>query len=272
MATRCTVSALHSYPVKSCRGTTMTAAELSPLGVAGDRQLLITRDGQLVNQTRMARLATVATRRLGPERIEFEVGGRAQVHDVTATGEEATLDYFGSRATVVDQGEAIAAFLSAALGTELRVAALKDDFERVAPLEELALVDGTRQAHFVDLAPVLVTNTASLADLSARLAEPVPMDRFRPNIVLEGLDAYEEDDIRGLEGDSWQLLRVTHCERCATTCTDQETGARGPEPLATLKSYRHRENGYAGGVLFGAYMAVTGEGPVRVGDRLRVLR
>lgn len=272
MSDTCTVSALHSYPVKSCRGATMNSASLSPQGVEGDRQLMITRDGQLTNQARMAKLATIATRRLGPARIEFEVAGRSLVHDVGADGDEATLDYFGSRATVVDQGDAAAAFLSDALGTDLRLVAMKDSFQRIAPLEELALVDGTQQAHFVDLAPILVTNTASLEDLNGRLEHPVPMDRFRPNIVIDGFEAFEEDGITGLEGDGWQLLRVTHCERCATTCTDQETGARSSEPLATLKSYRHRENGYAGGVLFGAYMAVRGEGTIRVGDRLRVLR
>ena len=66
------------------------------------------------------------------------------------------------------------------------------------------------------------------------------------------------------------LLRATHCERCAVTCTDQETGQRSKEPLATLASYRRRENGYAGGVMFGAYMAVEGSATIRIGDELRV--
>ena len=66
------------------------------------------------------------------------------------------------------------------------------------------------------------------------------------------------------------MLRATYCERCAVTCTDQETGERAREPLATLRSYRHRENGFAGGVLFGAYMAVRGEGTLRLGDTLTV--
>jgi uncharacterized protein YcbX len=173
---------------------------------------------------------------------------------------------------VVDQGDEIAALLSDALGRELRVAAMKDTFQRVAPLEEFALVDGTAQSRFVDIAPLLVTNLASLADLNGRLEQPVPMNRFRPNVVIEGLDAYGEDEIVTIEGDGFELARATHCERCATTCTDQETGARATEPLATLKSYRHRENGYAGGVMFGAYMAVRGEGTIRVGDELKVTR
>lgn len=272
MADTCTVSALYTYPVKSCRGAPAASAAISPLGFEGDRQLMITHDGKFTNQARMAKLATVATRRIDPQCVEFEVGGRSLAHTVTAVGAAATLDFYGSSVTVVDQGDALAELLSSALGKSLRVVAMKDTFERVVPLEEFALVHGTRQARFVDIAPILVTSVESLEDLNGRLEQPVPMNRFRPNLVIEGLDAFEEDELVGLEGDGWQLLRATHCERCATTCTDQETGARASEPLATLKSYRHRDNGYAGGVLFGAYMAVSGEGTVRVGDRLRVMR
>ena len=111
---------------------------------------------------------------------------------------------------------------------------------------------------------------ASLEDLNGRLDQAVPMERFRPNIVIEGLEAFGEDSVTRLGGDGWDLVRATHCERCAVTCTDHLTGERTTEPLATLKSYRHREGGYAGGVLFGAYMGVEGAATIRVGDTLTV--
>ena len=191
-------------------------------------------------------------------------------HAIDPGGAELTVDFYGNPVAVVDQGDALADLVSGAVGKEVRVAALKETFTRVVPLEEFAVVDGISQSRFVDVAPILVTNVGSLEDLNARLDGPVPMNRFRPNVVIEGLDAFAEDSVVTLEGEGWQLVRATHCERCATTCTDQETGERTTEPLATLKSYRHRENGYAGGVMFGAYMGVTGQGTVRVGDRLRV--
>lgn len=272
MSTECVVTAVYSYPVKSCRGTSVSSAGISELGIEGDRQLMFLHGGQFTNQARIAKLATIAPQRIDADTIEFEAGGTRLVHTLTASGAESEIDYFGSSVRVVDQGDALAELVSAAIGKDLRVVALKEHFRRVAPLGELALVDGTEQARFVDLAPVLVTNVASLDALNDRLETPVPMNRFRANIVVEGLVAFEEDEVTTLEGDGWRLLRATHCERCATTCTDQETGERAQEPLATLKRFRHRENGYAGGVMFGAYMAVAGAGTIGVGDRLAVTR
>ena len=132
------------------------------------------------------------------------------------------------------------------------------------------MVDGIDQSRFVDVAPILVTNEASLADLNARLDTPIPMNRFRPNVVIEGLEAFAEDSVPGLHNGALRLVRATHCERCAVTCTDQETGRRSAEPLQTLRSYRHREDGYAGGVMFGAYMGVEGSATIRIGDSLAV--
>lgn len=273
MPESCVVTAVYNYPVKSCRGTSVPAAGISPLGIAGDRQLMILKAGQFMNQARLPKLATVATRRIDDQTIELDAAGRTLAHAISAGGAEVVVDFYGNNIPVVDQGDDLAELISAAADAEVRVVALKEEtFRRAVPLDEFALVDGTEQSRFVDVAPVLVTNVASLEDLNGRLTDPVPMNRFRPNVVVEGLDAFEEDAVTALEGDGWQLLRATHCERCAVTCTDQETGERASEPLATLKSYRHRDNGYAGGVMFGAYMAVTGEGTISVGDELRVTR
>ena len=270
MADHCKVTAIYSYPVKSCRGTSVSSAGISPLGIDGDRQLVMLSEGKFTNQARMAKLATVATRRIDSNTIEFEVGGRSLVHKVSTDGAESQINFYGNDIAVVDQGSDLAELISTAIGKAVRVGALKETFQRSVPLEEFAVIDGISQSRFVDVAPILVTNTASLVDLNGRLENDVPMNRFRPNVVIEGLEAYEEDRIATLEGDGWQLVRATHCERCATTCTDQETGERASEPLKTLKSYRHRENGYAGGVMFGAYVGVTGEGMISVGDELRI--
>lgn len=269
----CAVTALYSYPVKSCRGTLAQSATVSPTGIDGDRQLMILRAGRFANQIRLPKLATVATRRVDDATVEFASGDAALfVHAIAATGDEATVDFYGNPVAVVDQGDALADWLSAAIGETVRVAALKSAFKRRIPLDEFALVDGAEQSRFVDVAPILVTNEASLEDLNARLEAPVPMDRFRPNVVVSGLDAFGEDHVTVLQRDGLRLLRATHCERCAVTCTDQRTGERSAEPLATLRSYRHREGGYAGGVMFGAYMAVEGSATLRVGDTLEVDR
>ncbi len=269
MAAECRVVGLYAYPVKSCRGTAMQEAVLTPQGIEGDRQLLIYKGNKFTNQALKPKLATVATRRIDKETIEFshEHAGTL-VHEITATGEEVSINFYGNDVAVIDQGNTIAELVSSSIGEEVRVAALKQTFQRSVPIEEFAVVDGIAQSRFVDVAPVLVTNVASLANLNSRLENSVPMARFRPNIVIEGLDAFGEDDAAILQADDFKLVRATHCERCAVTCTDHLTGERSREPLATLKSYRHREGGYAGGVMFGSYMGIEGSGVLRVGDRL----
>ena len=265
----CTITGLNAYPVKSCRGSAVETARLTPAGIEGDRQLMIVRNQKFVNQAAVAQLARVATTRLDANTIAFAnpEGGR-HAHAVAGEGERYTLEFYGEAVTVVDQGDAVANFVAEIAGADVRVVALDAPFRRNVQLEEFALIDGTEQARFTDIAPILVTNQATLDDLNGRLDVPVPMNRFRANIVVSGLEAFAEDALASLAGEGFELLRATYCERCAVTCTDQETGERAREPLATLKSYRHRENGFAGGVLFGAYMAVRGEGTLRLGDTL----
>ena len=267
----CSVTALYTYPVKSCRGTAVESAKISPTGIEGDRQLLVLAQGRFVNQVRLPKLATVATRRIDPTTIAFHTdGGTPFVHSVTLDGAGSSVPYYGNAIPVVDQGDAVAAWVSEAVGAELRIAALQASFRRSVPLAEFAVVDGIDQSRFVDVAPILMTNEASLADLNARLDTPVPMNRFRPNIVIDGLDAFAEDSVSDMRHGNVRLVRATHCERCAVTCTDQESGQRSGEPLRTLRSYRHRDNGYAGGVLFGAYMGVEGTATIRVGDTFAI--
>lgn len=271
MSQQCTVTAIYSYPVKSCRGTQVESAEVSPTGITGDRQLMILADGKFINQARLPALATVATSRIDDSTISFAHSKLSALsHSISANGVESNVNFYGNQVAVMDQGDALAEWLSEAVGSPVRVAGLKATFRRSVPLDEFAVVDGIDQSRFVDVAPLLVTNAASLADLNGRLATRIPMNRFRPNVVVDGLEAFGEDNVGALESGGLRLVRATHCERCAVTCTDQESGERAKEPLATLHGYRHRENGYAGGVMFGAYMGVEGTATLRVGDTLTV--
>lgn len=267
----CTVTAIYTYPVKSCRGTLVESATVSPTGIEGDRQLMVLKNGKFTNQAFVPSLATIAARRVDASTITFSAEGHGELtHSVGASGVESAINFYGNKVPVIDQGDALASWLSKATGTDLRVAGLKATFTRAVPLTEFSVVDGIDQSRFVDVAPLLVTNAASLEDLNGRLESPVPMNRFRPNVVIEGLEAFGEDDVAALSIEGLRLVRATHCERCGVTCTDQETGERAKEPLATLRAYRHRENGYAGGVMFGAYMGVEGTATLRVGDTLEV--
>ena len=249
----------------------MDSVNISPTGIEGDRQLMIIKDGKFVNQKRLPKLATVSTRRVSESTIEFDTQEtEAITHEIHSAGEELIIDFYTNLVPVIDQGDAIANWISEVIDNDVRVVALKSTFTRTVPLDEFALVDGIDQSRFVDVAPILVTNVASLEDLNSRLEQSIPMNRFRPNVVIEGLKAFAEDSVISLESGDLKLVRATYCERCAITCTDQETGERNNEPINTLKSYRHRENGYAGGVMFGTYMAVEGTASLKVGDTLTI--
>jgi uncharacterized protein YcbX len=119
---------------------------------------------------------------------------------------------------------------------------------------------------FADAFPFLLVSEASLADLNGRLATPLPMNRFRPNLVIAGVRPFGEDDIGPFTIGGIRFTPVKPCDRCGVTTTDQTTGERGVEPLRTLATYR-RSNGK---VLFGQNVVHTGTGRLRVGDALLV--
>jgi uncharacterized protein YcbX len=130
--------------------------------------------------------------------------------------------------------------------------------------------DGERLVGFADGYAYLVANTASLDDLNKRLAArghpALPMNRFRPNIVVEGAAPYAEDGWRELRVGEAALRAAKPCGRCEVTTTDQATGeVRGPEPLATLATYRTSDEF---GVMFGLNLVSIRPGTVRVGDRI----
>jgi len=122
---------------------------------------------------------------------------------------------------------------------------------RPAPATQRALPTGT--TGFADGYPILLLSEESLADLNRRLAPQLPMNRFRPNIVVRGTTPYAEDTWRRFTINGLAFEGVKTCARCAVTTTDQTTAARGREPLATLASYRDSERG----VLFGMNVIQT---------------
>ena len=122
---------------------------------------------------------------------------------------------------------------------------------------------------FADGFPILLIAEESLADLNTRLAQPLPMNRFRPSIVMSGADApYAEDTWAEISIGPMTFSVVKACARCVTTTTNQLTAARGSEPLATLATYRR----VARGVLFGQNLIHAAPGQILVGDEVSVVR
>ena len=274
MAT-CTVSSIHIYPLKGAQGLARDEVEVQASGIVGDRELMLLLDGEAVHQKDHTELARVHVEVGSGEKRVFHhpTAGRLD-HEVRRQAPEAAAKLHYNDITVCDQGDEAAAWFARALGVDaVRLVGLPRPWDRWIPLPRFELVDGKPQASFYDAAPVLLNNQNSLDDFNTRTEEPVPMDRFRANVVVEGaLPAYAEDGLSALRGEHLELRAVVPCERCVMTTTDQTTGERPTkEPIKTLSTYRRIEDGkYASGVVFGLYMTPRAGGVLRVGDTFEI--
>jgi uncharacterized protein len=247
-----TVSALYVYPIKGCRGTELAHATLTPRGLANDREwMIVDADGQFVTQRTMPRLALIAPT-LDADELRLTAPGLTACS--VALRPSADPAQRGPRVTVwrdtfeaIDQGDEAATWLSDALGAPLRLVRFDPAVTRLC--NPVYAGDSGAHTRFADAYPVLVLSQASIDDLNSRLAEPLPVNRFRPNVLLSGIDAYDEDHIDVLTTGEVTLKFVKPCTRCTVTTIDQATALAGIEPLPTLATYRH--HAALDGVVFG---------------------
>lgn len=244
-----TIVALHCYPLKSARGLDLPQAQLTPAGIAHDRRwMLISASGRFLTQRELPRMALIQPRvsagelllqapDMPPLRVPLE-----QAHRIV------TVQVWKDECPALDEGDAAAQWCSRLLQRECRLVRFDPEHRRLSSRAWTGTIEAENR--FSDGFPLLVISRASLADLNARLATPLPMNRFRPNIVLDGIGPYEEDQIDELFCDEVRLRIVKPCTRCRITTTDQARGELdGEEPLRTLKSYRY--DAQLRGVLFG---------------------
>lgn len=214
-------------------------ALLGPLGLEHDRRWMVVRpDGRFLTQREEPRLARLVPR-LAPDRLLLALDGREFALPLADRGEPIVVTVWRERVEAVAPDPSVDRMLSEALSRPVRIVKFPD--RAVRPCDPAFAPAGSRTA-FADGFPLLVTSTASLEALNAAIVErgaaPVPMERFRPNLVLDGLAAWVEDRAASLRfGEGTVLRLVKPCARCVVTTTDQETGARlGPEPIATLRA------------------------------------
>ncbi|MBY8851843.1 MOSC domain-containing protein [Saccharothrix sp. MB29] len=256
-----TVSALTSYPVKGCAGVVVERAEATPTGLTHDRLFApVKPDGTILWQGEAPLLAAVRVRVLhGGAKLALSAPGAGElVLDAEADGPLLPVDVEKWPGSGIDLGDDVAEWLSGAVGKEVRLVREPDRAGRAR-----AGVDPTA---------LLVLSPASLDGLNARIAErgatPVPMDRFRPNIVISGWpEPHTEDRVARMAVGGAEIGFGELAIRCAVTLVDQTTGARvGPEPLRTLADYRREPDG----VSFGLKAAVLTPGVIADGDDVTV--
>jgi len=261
------ISALHVYPVKGCRGIALEVARLTTTGLAYDRHWMVVHpDGRFATQRELPRMAVVGTA-LDDGCLTLAAPGLEPLSVLSdQDGPRREVDVWGDRCVGIDEGEAAASWFSRVLGRPLRL--VRFDPSTPRPSDPQFANGLPAFSEFSDGFAILVISEASLVDLNARLEKPLPMNRFRPNIVISGVESFDEDRMEALTADGIELRLVKACTRCQVTTTDQETGQVGAEPLRTLAGFRMHPN--LGGVAFGQNAIVArGAGrALRVGQAL----
>ena len=268
-----TIAALNVYPVKSCRGIAMERASVTATGLAldsvRDREwMIVDARGRFVTQREMPRLALVEVRPHDGA-LSLHVPDRPPV-TLRRAGPPRDVVVWSAHVRGFDAGDEVAEALSAWCGRAVRLVGFDDAMPRRCNPDYAG--DSGATTLFSDGYPLLVVGQASLDELNARLAHrglrEVPMNRFRPNLVVAGLPAFDEDHVESLTCGDVVLRPVKRCTRCEVTTTDQATGLRYEEPLRTLSTFRHDDR--LAGVTFGMNAIVVrgAGGSLAVGDAM----
>ncbi len=260
------VSGLFVYPVKSCAGISLESAAVGSTGFELDRQwMLVGDDGHFLSQREYPQLALVQTSVVGSKlRLDAKGCAGLEVNLEPEPGPSIRATVWKDDCPVLDEGREAASWFSDYLGAGARLVRLADDGAR--PLGTPSAQPGDRVS-FADAYPFLLISEASLEGLNRRLSLPLPMDRFRPNIVVTGCGAHAEDRWRHARIGEVDFRVAKPCARCVITTTNQQTGELGNEPLRTLATYRLED----GKILFGQNLIHGGQGTVGVGDDVVVL-
>jgi len=231
---------LYVYPVKSCAGIALAQARLGATGLVHDREwMVVDPAGQFITQRDTPALARVATA-LTDTQLQLSTPDGAQVAvPLDHAGELSTVGVWRSRVPAFDAGAAAAEFFSQWLQRPARLVRFDARHRRLSNRDWTGGLAAPNL--FSDGYPLLVLSEASRLDLSARVGRDLPLDRFRANIVLDGVPAYAEDEAAELHLGDGVVLRLTKpCTRCIMTTVDQATGLHdGDEPLRTLKTYKY---------------------------------
>ncbi len=243
-----TVQELHIYPLKSGRGIARERVGLAPTGFIWDRHwMMVNARGQFLSQRTHPMLARIATS-ISEAELTLQIDDEPPLSlPLQPRGELAAVRVWQDACEGFDQGPTAAAWASRVLGEPVRVMRMPTHPKRMAN----ATYAGVQPVpvSFSDGFPVLVCNRASLAELNRRMPEPIGMERFRPNLVLDGLAAFAEDRIAALRIGPVTLKLVKPCTRCVITATDQRTGERSGNPLPVLQQFRMNHELH--GVMFG---------------------
>jgi len=261
-----TVSGLFVYPIKAAKGIEVSRARITPLGFECDRRfMLVDARGEFITQRDHAALALIETS-IDAETLVV----RAPGHDALRLplrlhgSPDRTVRVWKDQCRAIFAGKTAADYFSLHLNKPVELVFMPEAEGRMVDTE---YAKRGEKVSFADAFPFLLATEESLADVNARLVDGVPMNRFRPSIVVRGAPPWAEDTWTSMSIGNAVFHFSKPCQRCHVITIDQATAARGIDPLATLATFRSRANK----VYFGWNLVAEGDGEVHVGDRVTLI-
>jgi uncharacterized protein YcbX len=255
------LSEIWIYPIKSLGGIRLNSSKVMGKGLQYDRRFMLVEEGGLF-----------MTQRVFPKMALFKVSMDKEQIIVTYEGESIS---FPAIPSTTQGAKPVQIWDDLVMANEVSADISKWFSERLDkacklvffPEENARAVDAQYKVNdehvsLADAYPLLIIGQSSLDDLNARLAEPLPMNRFRPNLVFTGGNPYEEDNWRNFSVGKTRFIAVKPCARCVLTTVNQDTGTKGAEPLKTLATYRSRNNK----IFFGQNVVVVDPLEIQEGD------
>ncbi|MBT9315744.1 MOSC domain-containing protein [Leptothoe spongobia] len=259
------LSGLYTYPIKSAAGLELSQAQVTTRGILHDRRWMVCdRTGKFLTQRKFPQMSLIQVS-VG-ETMHLSIAGAAaaslELVAVPTEPESVAVDVWGDSCVAWSMGDEPAQWLSEFLGLEAQLVYMPESTHRPVDHGRFDTANS-----FSDAYPFLLISEASLADLNSRLDQSVPMNRFRPNLVIQGCGPFAED--------TWQQIKIGDivfdvakaCSRCSIPGVDQSTGAQGKEPLKTLATYRRWDHA----IWFGQNLMAQSDGILAVGDGVEIL-
>lgn len=266
------LSEINVYPIKSLRGVSLKTSLVENRGLQFDRRwMLVDERNQFLTQRDFPKMATVGVKITNDGLLVSSGGETLEISFEPQTNETANVKIWSSRCLGRIYEKKINEWFSDVLETSCRLVLMPEDAKR--RVNYFYAVRRDDVVSFADGYPFLLIGESSLADLNSRLDAPVPMDRFRPNLVVSDSGAFAEDEWKKIRIGANVFHVVKPCARCVITTIDQRRGTKtGAEPLKTLAAYRIPKRSVKKKILFGQYLIAENVGAVlNVGDKIEAI-
>lgn len=264
--TKLSVAGLSIYPVKSCREVKLNSSLVGDFGLENDRRwMVVDENGVMLTQRKVAQMCLIQV-----ELTDFGIILTKSSMDrlsvkIPTPKTKTAVKIWQDNCEAFDAGDEAASWLSTALSVKCKLVYFpENEFRQV----DLTYANKGERTAFSDGFPLLLVSQASLDDLNSRLNTPVTMERFRPNIIVSGCQAYEEDSWKGIRIGKMVFRIVKPCSRCIIPNINIETAQREQEPIKTLSTYRKRENK----IFFGQNVIADSVGEIKVGMPFDIIK